>query len=390
MYSFKPLVFMQHEPRSSERPKARSGHRIVCNHKNLYSYGGFNPWISDPMENDVVWRATKPLFKEIWKFNFATQQWKRLSGQNTLPNELASAAVILKQDILMVYGGTGVPFDTSCSNRLYVCCVDEGEMHLINTKGNHPQPQYGQALVYHKSYLYTIGGTSGYEYTCDIHRFNLITHVWEQVYICTGQSQTEPQGRYRHEVAFDGKLIYVLGGGTSSESYGFSEIPAFDVEKNKWVVLKPHGDSTDNTVPEPRRCHGAVQYTDENTGAISIVISGGYNEDYIFSDVWRLDLDRLQWTCLRKCVLPCPVYFHSAALTPEGCMYTFGGIIKKQNKTIRTNAVHSVWLRIPKLSDICWEALNYYNKDLHLKPSSELLRMGVPQKYVNRIDKYDS
>lgn len=42
------------------------------------------------------------------------------------------------------------------------------------------------------------------------------------VYICSGRDESEPHGRYRHELAFDGKMIYVLGGGTSSESYGFS------------------------------------------------------------------------------------------------------------------------------------------------------------------------
>lgn len=87
-------------------------------------------------------------------------------------------------------------------------------------------------------------------------------------------------------------------------------------------------------MPEPRRCHGSVQYTDEKSGITSVVISGGYNGDHVFSDVWRLDLKLLQWTCLRKCILPCPVYFHSAALTPEGRMYTFGGIIKENNKVI--------------------------------------------------------
>jgi len=42
------------------------------------------------------------------------------------------------------------------------------------------------------------------------------------VYICTGKDECEPYGRYRHELAFDGKMIYVLGGGTSTEAYGFS------------------------------------------------------------------------------------------------------------------------------------------------------------------------
>lgn len=393
MYTFKPFVFIKHDVHGTERPKGRSGHRIVCDHKNLYSYGGFNPCIadSDPdMRNDSTWMSTKPLFKEVWKFNLVTQQWKLLPGRDKMPNELASNAVILRNNILIVYGGTAVPFGQSCSNRLYVCNVDNGKMHIIPAQGDLPEPQYGQALICHGPYLYTVGGTTGYQYTCDIHRFDLTTGIWETVYICSGRDQNEPTGRYRHELAFDGKLIYVLGGGTASEAFGFAEIPAFDLETNRWLTINTYNDNNIYSVPEPRRCHGSVQYTDGKTGVTFVVISGGYNGDHIFSDVWRLNLKLLQWTCLRKCILPCPVYFHSAALTPEGRMYTFGGIIKENNRIERTDEVHSVWLTIPKLSEICWQALiHYYPDSFKRRSQHELLHMGVPLKFVRRIDWYD-
>lgn len=45
-----------------------------------------------------------------------------------------------------------------------------GDMFEVKTDGQEPIPQYGQALVYHHGYLYTIGGTTGFAYTCDIHR----------------------------------------------------------------------------------------------------------------------------------------------------------------------------------------------------------------------------
>ncbi|KMQ97665.1 kelch domain-containing protein 10-like protein [Lasius niger] len=306
-----------------------------------------------------------------------------------MPNELASNAVMLRGNTLMIYGGTGVPFGETCSNQLYICNVNDGTMKIVPATGELPEPQYGQrdfrALVYHSSYLYTVGGTTGYEYTCDIHRFDLKNGVWEMVYVCSGKDESEPHGRYRHELAFDGKMIYVLGGGTSSESYGFLKIPAFDLETNSWRTLNTQGDNDITAVPEPRRCHGSVQYTDERSGVTSVFISGGYNGDWVFSDVWRLDLSTLQWTCLRECILPYPVYFHSAALIPEGRMYIFGGIVKVQ----RTNAVYSAWLTIPKLSEICWQALNYYYPKLKDYSPDKLLDIGIPLKFVQRLDFYD-
>lgn len=399
MYTFKPFVFTEHKANGSECPKARSGHRIACDYRNLYSYGGFNPSISenDPdMLDDQTWVESKPLFKELWRFNLVTQRWKRLPGQENMPNELASNAVILCGKALMVYGGTGVPFGDSCSNQLYICNVDSGAIKIVPATGELPEPQYGQALICHGPYLYTVGGTTGYDYTCDIHRFNLKSGVWEIVYICTGKDECEPYGRYRHELAFDGKMIYVLGGGTSSEAYGFSEIPAFDLKTNSWRTLTTHGDKFcrnsiyETMVPEPRRCHGSVQYTDEKSGVTSVVISGGYNGDSVFSDVWRLDLSTLQWTLLKECILPSPVYFHSAALTPEGRMYIFGGIAKINNEMERTNAVYSAWLTIPKLSDICWQALNNYYPSLKYSSPDKLLHIGIPLKFVRILDSYNS
>ena len=224
MYTFKPFVIIKHKAKSNDKPKPRSGHRIVCDEYNVYSYGGFNPSITDDdpdMQNDLIWIESKPLFKELWKFSLTTHQWKLLPCQDRMPNELASNAVILKGSTLMVYGGTGVPFGQSCSNQLYRFNVNDGEMCAVRARGDFPEPQYGQAVFCDGPYLYTVGGTSGYAFTSDIHRFDLRTKTWEAVYICAGRDPHEPKGRYRHEIAFDGKRIYILGGGTSVESFGF-------------------------------------------------------------------------------------------------------------------------------------------------------------------------
>lgn len=391
MYLFKPYQFKIHQPSSSQCPRARSGHRVVCNEKYLYSYGGYNPQIriDDPeMSKDDIWLESKPLFKELWRFNLSTNEWKRMSGQKNYPIELASTAVILRGNKLIIFGGTAVPFGESCSNHLYVCNIDDGSIRKIEATGSLPNPQYGQALICHNNYLYTVGGTTGYGYECHIHRCNLSTGIWETVYICSGSDEMEPAGRYRHELAYDGKMIYVLGGGTVNQSFGFLEIPAFNLITNKWTSIHTHGDVNCNSeVPQPRRCHGAVQYTDDETGNIQVVISGGYTGLRRFDDMWRLDLVRRQWTRLKSHSLPCRVYFHSVGLTPFGKMYTFGGIIgDNSDPPKRTRKVHSIWLKIPKLTEICWEALNYYHKDLKERTRDQLLDYGIPIKFIQRLE----
>ncbi|KAG8300997.1 Kelch domain-containing protein 10 [Homalodisca vitripennis] len=220
-------------------PKPRSGHRIVCDDKNMYSFGGYNPslTISDEADlaNDTVWADSKPLFKELWKYNISTGSWKKLDVED-IPDILASNAVLLSGRVLMVYGGTGVPFGANCSKDLYICDLSKEnpfKFTLISALGNCPQPQYGQAIVLKNNYLYTVGGTTGFEYTCDVHRLNLRDKMWEAVYICKG-TQNEPPGRYRHEIAFDQDKIYILGGGTSHSTYGFQQQQK-SVEPGMWV-----------------------------------------------------------------------------------------------------------------------------------------------------------
>ena len=56
--------------------------------------------------------------------------------------------------------------------------------------------------------------------------------------------------------------------------------------------------------------------------------------------------------------LPHPTYFHSAAVTKEGCMYIFGGIERiGEDRDERTNNVFKMWLVIPTLERLSWEAL---------------------------------
>lgn len=392
VYAFRPFEFRLVRTDSNDFfPKPRSGHRIVCDNANLYSFGGYNPYISDTdedLKDDPAWQDSKPLFQELWRFNFATRKWSRFPCSPSMPRELVSNAVILDGGILLVYGGTGVPFGFRCSNSLYLCDITSGkEMKPVTPcRGNMPAPQYGQALVLDGHWMYTMGGTTGFVYNSDVHRFNLRTSEWEEVYICKGLSRHEPEGRYRHELAFDGQKIYVLGGGTASDSYGFEDIPTLDLVTNSWETMKTKPDERLNECgfPAARRCHGCVQLPPEGIAKKgSVIISGGYNGQVIYGDVWRLDLNDMQWQFMASSVLPRPVYFHSASVTPSGRMFTFGGIVENG---YRTNDVCAAWVCIPKLSEICWEAILFYSPRIAQEAPKKLINMGFPREFVDRLN----
>lgn len=136
-------------------------------------------------------------------------------------------------------------------------------------------------------------------------------------------------------------------------------------------------------VPLPRRCHGAVQL-DTPTG-IQVFITGGYDGEDVFDDLWKLEVNTLQWTRIDTCRLPTPRYFHAAAATPEGKLYVFGGIYMSDDMR-RSNEVFTTWLCIPKLSEMCWEALLTFNPCIVNAKREDLIDAGLPRRFIERLE----
>lgn len=68
-------------------PPARSGHRCVADNSNLYVFGGYNP---DYDESGGPENEDYPLFRELWRYHFATGCWQQIRTEGYMPTELAS------------------------------------------------------------------------------------------------------------------------------------------------------------------------------------------------------------------------------------------------------------------------------------------------------------
>ncbi|XP_021185054.2 kelch domain-containing protein 10 homolog [Helicoverpa armigera] len=387
-YIFEPYKVTEVQCRGFESPRPRSGHRIACDDANIYCFGGYNP--SLPLTNiqrdNPTWTPARPLFKELWSFSIASRKWKQHKVIENMPEELASNAMCMNGRYLMIFGGTGAPFGNKCSNDVIVwrTCNEDARLQILEVTGTRPPGQYGQAILCHDGCFYTVGGTNGFAYNCDIYRLDLRTLVWEPVFVGTGQ-EGEPLGRYRHEIARVGNKLYIIGGGTGDWAFELMEIPMFDFDNNTWRILTPKADdsSKDTIAPLPRKCHSAVQI-ESPTGA-QVFVAGGSDGQSVFEDIWRLNISDLQWTLMQKTVLPHPLYFHSSAVTSSGCMYVFGGIEPKEDAASRNNILYKVWLCVPKLSEICWEALLHFHPNLDQVDGRSLLNIGIPSEFVQRL-----
>uniref|UniRef100_A0A3B4BU59 Kelch domain-containing protein 10 n=1 Tax=Pygocentrus nattereri TaxID=42514 RepID=A0A3B4BU59_PYGNA len=381
-------------------PPARSGHRCVADNTNLYVFGGYNP---DYDESGGSENEDYPLFRELWRYHFATGTWQQIRTEGYMPTELASMSAVLHGNNLLVFGGTGIPFGENNGNDVHVCNVKYKRWSLLNCRGKKPNRIYGQAMAIINGFLYVFGGTTGYIYSTDLHRLDLTTREW--IHLKPNNPPDDlPEERYRHEIAHDGQRIYILGGGTSWTSYPLDKIHAYNLETNSWeeITTKPHERIG---YPAPRRCHSCVQikngkaqfsnidlnllvmfwtYIDRSPFSSSdVFICGGYNGELILADLWKINLQTFQWTRL-PAVMPEPAYFHCAAVTPAGCMYIHGGVVNiHENK--RTGSLFKIWLVVPSLLELCWERLLKAFPHLARLSAMQLLNLGLTQELIERL-----
>ncbi|KAM9078363.1 kelch domain-containing protein 10 isoform X2 [Balaenoptera ricei] len=353
-------------------PPARSGHRCVADNTNLYVFGGYNP---DYDESGGPDNEDYPLFRELWRYHFATGVWHQMGTDGYMPRELASMSLVLHGNNLLVFGGTGIPFGESNGNDVHVCNVKYKRWALLSCRGKKPSRIYGQAMAIINGSLYVFGGTTGYIYSTDLHKLDLNTREWTQLKP-NNLSCDLPEERYRHEIAHDGQRIYILGGGTSWTAYSLNKIHAYNLETNAWeeIATKPHEKIG---FPAARRCHSCVQIKND------VFICGGYNGEVILGDIWKLNLQTFQWVKL-PATMPEPVYFHCAAVTPAGCMYIHGGVVNiHENK--RTGSLFKIWLVVPSLLELAWEKLLAAFPNLANLSRTQLLHLGLTQGLIERL-----
>lgn len=171
-----------------------------------------------------------------------------------------------------IFGGTGFPFGEVCSNRVHVIspyAQPKPTITELKTTGSAPLPLYGQAILVHDNCLYVVGGTTGHQYTFDVHRLCFRTLVWKCLSPVELQNIPHPLGRYRHEIVTDGQRIYVMGGGTSTDTFPLSTLSAFCLTKNVWLELKTLPDASGSGHPRARKCHSCVHYTNDD-GDVSV------------------------------------------------------------------------------------------------------------------------
>ncbi|XP_076468674.1 kelch domain-containing protein 10-like [Babylonia areolata] len=380
-------------------PHERSGHRVVIDEGNLYVLGGYNPDVVDSDVEDEE-ELCKRIFVQMWRFNLFFRRWTELQMTGDIPQYLASHSASLHGNTLLTFGGSGIPFGTRSSQYIHMCHLHPSSTSVCWKKlpslGKVPQRKYGQCQLYQWPYLYIVGGTTGFIYNSDVHRFNLQTGEWtclwdslynEEMY------QKSPTGRYRHEMVLHQKQLLMFGGGQALAAFPLDKIPYFDLVECVWKehqttpdLFEGEGDGDHSKgAPAPRRCHSCVLHNN------AVYVFGG-RDLRPQGDLWRLSLETWHWTCLLPASSsPLHCYFHAAAVTASGSMYVFGGVTwpdegGEEEEERRNHNVYRVRLTVPPLQELVWDSLSDSLRSLH-SPAlpTRLLHAGVPRHFIQRL-----
>lgn len=396
----------------------RTCQRIVATDSHFYVVGGYNALNHVPPYN--MFRN----FQEVWSFNLATKRWKQeLDSDNVFfPESFFISAIVPYNSMLLVsilegegrnesntkflfylqlFGGLMLtPEVNKITNECYVFHTSDsvpklpddapqrvpGRVEHFKMTGDMPQADYGQGTVIHNNYLYSIGQPMTIDYTSEVHRLHLKTMVWEKVFACDLQIQRFQHDLYRNEVIYDGKHIFVLGNCTSFAYCNLKRVPAFNLATHTWDFFDTLPDGC-RGYPQRRYKFSSAQHTSPN-GDIEAYITGGTQQGVFeneLSDIWKLNMRTMKWTQIQS-NLPARVHCHSAATAKNGCMYIYGGTTISEHNRVQVNTTaHKMWLKIPKLKDMCWDAITYYNENIDLHDRQALHQEGIPTCYTDRL-----
>uniref|UniRef100_A0A914DQX3 Kelch motif family protein n=1 Tax=Acrobeloides nanus TaxID=290746 RepID=A0A914DQX3_9BILA len=217
--------------------------------------------------------------------------------------------------------------------------------------------------------LYLVGGV---DYKCYLSDIWVIDTKDEKLEWKLVEQKCNLKGRYTHDAILIDEKILLFGGGDGDWSASFDKIDAFDLNSQKLIQIQTLPDEN-HGYPHPRKFHSSVKngnhvYIIGGWSKNNITLINSEENATIYGDVWKLSLiineDKKFYIWTRTLSnLKMPLFFHTSAITPEGCVYTFGGCIDAESM-YPSNKLQRFWVQPPELKQIA--AFKLLIKNTHL------------------------
>uniref|UniRef100_A0A914CWD4 Kelch motif family protein n=1 Tax=Acrobeloides nanus TaxID=290746 RepID=A0A914CWD4_9BILA len=340
-------------------PCLRSSTKMIATSDFLFIFGGSNPNMS---------KNSKSALQDVHRFNILTRKWTKLNVDN-IPASLICFSTCWNPNpsdtnlVGYIYGGAYDSEGIQMSNELYKFLIDSDggisfeKVHVENK----PSPRCGSAMIMNKTgKLYLIGGADEKGYLCDVWVLDMKMGKlsWKEI-----KHGCLLKGRYMHEVMLIYDKIFLIAGGDGDWSAPLDKIDVFDIKTQKFIQINTLSDEN-HGYPHPRQFLSAViDGTDAYIiGGLAYIkseqgpASSNMADTKIFSDIWKLSQIIIDGEIFYKwnkmsTSLKMALFFHASAITPEGCVYNFGGCIDAKFM-YPSNKLQRFWINPPTLKQI--------------------------------------
>ncbi|KAH0561323.1 hypothetical protein KQX54_016210 [Cotesia glomerata] len=273
----------------------------------------------------------------MWVFNLLSRGWAYIDNEYKLPGP---------------------------EHNTYICNILNEHAIKQPLQGEVPNYAFPCNIIRDGGYYYLVGDIDDKNNRVgNVYRINMKSGIWECVYKC--QRKDKENKLWKNKLA------------------------AFDVENPRWRMINTHGD-VDHVPNYPMNrdeFSGSslriTHYRDSNSDVI-VILSGEIDSKDYYNDLWTLNLSTMTWKNIdnRGSLIPRTFRRYSMTVSPAGQLFTFGEFIGDPKARVPCGSrVHSVWITIPKLIDICWESVLHYLPGLVSMSQEQIENLGISWKF---------
>ncbi|WRT63332.1 uncharacterized protein IL334_000237 [Kwoniella shivajii] len=211
---------------------------------------------------------------EVWILDTVTHRFSRPNigtPKSPIPPPRRAHTTVAYRNYLVVFGGGN---GQAALNDVWA--LDVSDLNNLNwqewkTKGDIPQKKGYHTANLVGDKMIVFGGSDGHASFADIHILNLKTRVWTLI------TTEVKHNRLSHTSTQVGSYLFIIGG-HNGQTYA-QDVLLFNLVTLQWESKSPKG-----VIPPGRGYHVALLHD------ARIFISGGYNGESVFDDLWTLDL----------------------------------------------------------------------------------------------------
>ncbi|KII65474.1 Kelch domain-containing protein 10 [Thelohanellus kitauei] len=291
---------------------------------------------------------------DLWSYNTLSRIWRRYQ----LPIEIAKpcygSSICTDGNLVYIFGGSHSPYTVRSTNSLVSFDIRDATWqilspHIEDYDHNTPPPMYGSFIFCHQGSLYVLGGFNIYDHCCSMYKFCLERSTWFLV----SQNGQKPNLESRiFGTAFKNKYnslnhrLYIFEG-TRTETNRFKDVKIFYFSTNTWTTKETS--SITQEYPEDDLKNDSFAFSSKFG-----YLSGGMSSTTHNSDIWKINIETLEWFKLENPYKRGLVY-HTMSVINDSYLFTFGGW-RDHNDHLRY--MQKFPIRPPTLYRLCLESIS--------------------------------